>query len=40
MGEVAPLSHNAVLGTMYVLEGSRLGAKYPAANDRPNPLIR
>ena len=28
MGEVAPLSHNGLLGTMYVLEGSRLGAKY------------
>ena len=26
--EVAPLSRNAVLGTMYVLEGSRLGARY------------
>jgi heme oxygenase (biliverdin-IX-beta and delta-forming) len=28
MDEVAPLRDNAVFGTMYVLEGSRLGAKY------------
>jgi heme oxygenase (biliverdin-IX-beta and delta-forming) len=28
MAEIAPLSRNAVLGTMYVLEGSRLGARY------------
>ena len=26
--DVAPLDRNAMLGTMYVLEGSRLGAKY------------
>jgi heme oxygenase len=28
MDEVGPLSRNAVLGIMYVLEGSRLGARY------------
>jgi heme oxygenase len=28
LGDVRPLSRNGVLGTMYVLEGSRLGAKY------------
>jgi heme oxygenase (biliverdin-IX-beta and delta-forming) len=28
LGDVAPLGRNAMLGVMYVLEGSRLGAKY------------
>jgi heme oxygenase len=39
MEEVTPLSRNAVFGTMYVLEGSRLGARYLlrriAASDDP-----
>jgi len=38
---VSPLTHSGVIGTMYVLEGSRLGAKFlmKAVADAADPRI-
>ncbi len=39
LGRIGPLNRNAVLGVMYVLEGSRLGAKLLLRSIAGHPLI-